>query len=123
LLQVLIQLQIAFNVNAVLLPDGKVLIFGGHDNFRGNHTESGRAMTAELFDPELAMADPENYEAIETGSMALSRMYHSTRVLLPDGSIMAAGGFDMHLGEPPQQATLEALAERLLAETGPEYDR
>lgn len=91
------------NVNSVLLPDARVLIFGGHNNYRGKHSPEGRAMKAELFDPVAAMADPDGYRAVETEEMGVSRMYHSTGVLLPDGSVMTAGGFDMHLDEPDDQ--------------------
>ena len=60
-------------------------------------------MKAELFDPVAAMADPDRYRAVETEEMGVSRMYHSTGVLLPDGSVMTAGGFDLHLNEPYDQ--------------------
>ncbi len=83
------------NVNAVLLPDGKVLILGGHSRHKFNHAKSERAMTAELFDPEVAMSTSQTSEPIvETGPMSRSRMYHSTALLLPDGSVWCGGGED-----------------------------
>ena len=92
------------NVNAVILPDGKVLIVGGHNNQRNNHLPSGQALTAEIFDPQVAINDPGRDPIVETGPMSVPRMYHSTAILLPDGSVLAAGGFDPHktakFGEP-----------------------
>ena len=92
------------NVNAVILPDGKVLIVGGHDNQRDLHLPSGQALTAEIFDPQVAINDPSQDPIVETGQMNAPRMYHSTAILLPDGSVLAAGGSDPHKerkrGEP-----------------------
>ena len=83
------------NVNAVLLPDGKVLILGGHSRHKFNHAKSERAMTAELFDPEIAINFRQGCDPIiETGPMSRSRMYHSTALLLPDGSVWCGGGED-----------------------------
>ena len=82
------------NVNAVLLPDSKVLIIGGHDNQRYRHAPSGQALTAEMFDPQIAINHPEQDPIIETGRMSKPRMYHSTAILLPDGSVLTAGGAD-----------------------------
>ena len=79
------------NVNVVLLPDGKVLIVGGHDNQRHRHAQTGQALTAEIFDPQIAINHPGQDPIVETGPMAVPRMYHSTAVLLPDGSVLTAG--------------------------------
>ena len=88
------------NVNAVLLPDGKVLILGGHSRHKFEHSKDDRAMTAELFDPEIAINSPQTADAIvETGPMSRSRMYHSTALLLPDGSVWCGGGEDDHAPE------------------------
>ena len=85
------------NVNAVLLPDGKVLILGGHSRHKFEHAETEQAMSAELFDPEIAINSPQDQDSIiETGPMSRSRMYHSTALLLPDGSVWCGGGEDKH---------------------------
>ena len=89
------------NVNAVILPDGKVFIVGGHDNQRNRHLASGQALTAEIFDPQVAINDPGQDPIVETGAMGAPRMYHSTAILLPDGSVLAAGGFDRHKTAKP----------------------
>jgi PA14 domain/Domain of unknown function (DUF1929)/Kelch motif len=69
--------------NATLLPDGKVLVTGGH--------------SAELRDPRQAVYNAEIWDpASETWStmapMKTSRLYHSTAVLLPDGRVLVTGG-------------------------------
>jgi hypothetical protein len=91
------------NVNAILLPDGKVLIIGGHDEYKWNpHTWDATAQEhpqeeAEIYDPTLPF-DPANPSAAFTpvASMHAPRTYHSTAVLLPDGSVLVSGGSDRH---------------------------
>jgi hypothetical protein len=69
--------------NATLLPDGKVLVTGGH--------------SAPLRDPRQAVYNAEIWDPA-SGSwstmapMAISRLYHSTAVLLPDGRVLVTGG-------------------------------
>ena len=91
------------NVNAILLPDGKVLIIGGHDEYKWNpHTWDATAQEhpqeeAEIYDPTVPF-DPANPSAAFTpvASMHAPRTYHSTAVLLPDGSVLVSGGSDRH---------------------------
>lgn len=70
------------NLNAVLLPDGKVLVVGG--NATGNNVNP--VLQAEIFDPV-----GETWTAV--ASMQRPRVYHSAAMLLPDGRV-AAGGSD-----------------------------
>jgi hypothetical protein len=91
------------NVTALLLPDGKVLIFGGHDLFKwGPHTWDAATQEhpqeeAEIYDPTVAF-DAANPSAAFTpvDNMHAPRMYHSTGVLLPDGRVLVSGGSDPH---------------------------
>jgi hypothetical protein len=78
------------NVNAILLPDGKVLIIGGQDEYKWNpHTWDSTLQEhpqeeAEIYDPSVPF-DPANPSAAFTpvASMHAPRTYHSTAVLLP----------------------------------------
>ncbi len=72
------------NCNAVLLPNGNILIIGGHrySDDVGHHDPY---YAAELFDPEA--------EKLTTlCEMSIPRVYHSTAVLLPDGRVWVSGG-------------------------------
>lgn len=90
------------NPNAVLLPDGKVLVLGGHDGFKfDGRTPSNRA---EIYDPVGNAFTP-------VGTMNRERQYHSVALLLPDGRVFSAAGvagvgggvnqLDMEFYEPP----------------------
>jgi hypothetical protein len=68
------------HANAVLLPDGTVLVVGGGQS--GLYNKPVKA--AELFDPES-----ETWTVMATETT--SRAYHSTAILLPDGRILSAG--------------------------------
>ncbi|MFN7996938.1 MAG: kelch repeat-containing protein [Bryobacteraceae bacterium] len=67
--------------SATLLQNGRVLVAGGC-NASGCQTVTA---TAELFDPATGTFTP-------TGSLAVPRDYH-TATLLPDGTVLVAGGF------------------------------
>lgn len=68
------------HANAVLLPDGRILVVGGglQGLYRSPTTQ------AELFDPATETWIP-------LASQRAPRMYHSTAVLLPDGRVLSAG--------------------------------
>lgn len=67
-------------MNAVLLPDGDVLVVGG-----GRVAPwDGPVRDAELFDTQT-----ETWRRM--APQAASRMYHSTALLLPDGRVLSAG--------------------------------
>lgn len=85
------------NVNAVLLPDGKVLILGGTggDKWEDNMALDERRFTSEIWDPSIPY-DPTDASAAftETGEMHRGRCYHSCGILLRDGRVLVAGGDD-----------------------------
>ena len=68
---------------ATLLPDGRVLVSGGHNGIR--HLAS-----AEIYDPALGTWSP-------TGSMSTARYCH-TATLLPDGRVLVSGGYPTATG-------------------------
>jgi len=71
-------------LNATVLPDGKVLVTGGVNGTGFNDT-TAPVLAAEMWDPAT-----ENFTPL--ASMAVGRWYHSTAVLLPDGRVLSAGG-------------------------------
>ena len=74
-----------FSHTATLLRDGRVLVVGGVvDDFWGVPTE-----TAEIFDPR-------DGTWTVTGSLRFARAEH-TATLLPDGSVLVAGGYRREL--------------------------
>jgi len=79
------------NGHGVILPNGKVLIFGGHDNYKWNSktdsSPTNPSLESELFDPATNTTNA-------MASLNHPRMYHSAAVLLPDGTILVAGGAD-----------------------------
>jgi Domain of unknown function (DUF1929)/Kelch motif len=66
------------NINAVVLPDGKVLVIGGADG--------PSAYSSEIWNPETG-------KWTVLSSQTQRRDYHSTALLLPSGAVFSAGGF------------------------------
>jgi hypothetical protein len=69
-------------MNAVMLPTGKVLALGGSINDEDNKTAS---LAADLYDPASNTFS-------SAGANAFPRLYHSVALLLPDGTVWVAGG-------------------------------
>lgn len=75
------------HANAVILPDGKVLIIGGNQVYY----REGAVTSAELFNPEgLEITNGSPFTLLPPCSY--TRMYHSTAILLPNGTVWVAGG-------------------------------
>jgi len=75
--------------NAVLLPDGTVLVVGGRSNSSGTPNP---VLIPEIFDPANETWD-------QVAPHEIPRRYHSTAILLPDGRVLAAGGDFQPSGE------------------------
>jgi Domain of unknown function (DUF1929) len=69
-------------MNAVILPNGKVLAVGGSANDEDIRTAS---YTADLYDPVHNIFS-------SAGANAYPRLYHSVALLLPDATVWLAGG-------------------------------
>ena len=68
-------------MNAILLPNGKVLAEGGSVN---NESPDTPAKTADVYDPV-------SNSMSSAGTAAFSRLYHSTALLLPDATVVSMG--------------------------------
>jgi hypothetical protein len=81
------------NLNAVLLPDGTILVIGGQ------RAGKWAADPQPVLQPEIY--DPHTNHWTLMAPMQYPKQYHSVAVLLPDGRVWAAGGIDPTLGSPP----------------------
>jgi chitodextrinase len=70
-------------MNATILPDGKVLVTGGTSNY--SNEPAGAILAAEMWNPATG-----NFSTM--ASAQNPRLYHSTAILLPDGRVVSAGG-------------------------------
>jgi hypothetical protein len=72
--------------NATVLPDGSVLVTGGTRGVGFNSLEAGQPVhIAERWDPVT-----ETWQ--ELAAEAVDRCYHATALLLPDATVLSAGG-------------------------------
>lgn len=76
--------------NAVVLPDGKVLISGGQ-TWAHVFTDTDAVKNPELFDPSTSTFSVQPAEQ-------LARNYHSVSLLLADGTVFSGGGGMCYLG-------------------------
>jgi hypothetical protein len=74
--------QARIEMNAVILPSGKVLAVGGSVNDEDATTKS---LNADLYDPATNIFS-------SAGANAFARLYHSVALLLPDATVWVAGG-------------------------------
>ncbi|MBZ4417358.1 galactose oxidase-like domain-containing protein [Myxococcus sp. RHSTA-1-4] len=77
--------------NAVILPDGRVLVLGGTRG-SGFDNSSYPVRHAEVYDPATN-------RWTRLASNAAYRGYHSTALLLPDGRVLSAGGRKVRTAE------------------------
>jgi hypothetical protein len=74
--------QPRIEMNAVILPDGKVLAMGGSTN---DESVASASLNADLYDPATNVFS-------SAGANAFARLYHSLALLLPDATVWLAGG-------------------------------
>jgi hypothetical protein len=80
-----------------MLADGTVLAVGGEPNsgnVNGQTEVSGGVLPSEIWDPNTQTWSP----AASTGT---TRGYHSTAILMPDGTVLVAGSGHSGPGKPP----------------------
>ena len=85
--------QPRIEMNAVLLPNGKVLALGGS---LFDEESSTASFNADLFDPATSTFS-------SAGVYAYARLYHSVALLLPDATVWSAGGNPLRRHYVPQQ--------------------
>jgi len=78
--------QPRIQMNAVILPNGKVLAIGG--SLYDEQTSSA-SLNADLYDPATNTFS-------SAGANAFPRLYHSVALLLPDATVWFAGGNPTH---------------------------
>ncbi len=74
--------QARIEMNAVILPSGKVLAMGGSVN---DESASSKSLNADLYDPVANTFS-------SAGANVYARLYHSVALLLPDATVWLAGG-------------------------------
>jgi hypothetical protein len=74
--------QPRIEMNATILPNGKVLALGGS---RNDEEAASASLNGDLYDPALNTFSP-------AGANAFPRLYHSGSLLLPDATVLLAGG-------------------------------
>ena len=74
--------QPRIEMNATILPSGKILALGGSLNDEDTNTAS---LNADLYDPSTNTFS-------SAGALVYARLYHSVSLLLPDGTVWVAGG-------------------------------
>jgi Domain of unknown function (DUF1929)/Glyoxal oxidase N-terminus len=79
--------QPRIEMNAVILPNGKVLAIGGSLN---DEQTSSASLNADLLGPDPN--NPGKYVFSSAGANAYPRLYHSVALLLPDATVWFAGG-------------------------------
>ena len=84
--------QARIEMNAVILPNGKVLALGGSVNDEDTGSLSLNADLFDLTNVDLTSTPPKLGTMSSAGANATERLYHSVALLLPDATVWVAGG-------------------------------
>lgn len=94
---------------ATILPDGNILVFGG---VGPSPADSDGLLEPEIYEPGINWAsgtytspnanpNPERWRSLPADPNGITRNYHSTNLLLPDGSVFTAGSsHNAQFGDP-----------------------
>ena len=74
--------QPRIEMNATILPSGKIIALGGSTNDEDTNTAS---LNADLYDPATNTFS-------SAGANSFARLYHSNSLLLPDATVLVVGG-------------------------------
>ena len=88
--------QARIEMNAVILPDGRVLALGGSLN---DEDTGSASLNADLLGPDPN--NPGKYIFSSAGANAYPRLYHSVALLLPDATVWLAGGNPSTISKVP----------------------
>ncbi len=89
--------------NAIILLDGSILEIGGAHLVPGSTDECEPVMTVERYKPPEIFATSSGGWS-EMAPLGHPRTYHSSAVLLSDGSVVVAGGVGTNEGSGPEPA-------------------
>jgi hypothetical protein len=88
---------------STILPDGKIVVFGGVSD---TNADSTKVLEPEIYDPGInwstgTYSNPESWQSLAADPDGVARNYHSTNLLLPDGSLFTAGSsHNANSGDP-----------------------
>jgi hypothetical protein len=83
------------NCNAVILPNGQVLIIGGTSNFKWQRKDILAGIdNGSIPSNQCELYDPVTNTFTLVAALIESRTYHSSALLLQDGRVWVAGGVD-----------------------------
>jgi Domain of unknown function (DUF1929) len=88
---------------STILPDGKIVVFGGVDD---SNSDATKVLEPEIYDPGInwstgTYSNPESWQSAAADPNGIARNYHSTNLLLPDGSVLTAGSsHNANSGDP-----------------------
>ena len=88
-----------------MLADGTVLAVGGEPTWgqTGSTETTGGMLPSEIWNPDTQTWSP-------CAPIAATRDYHSTAILMPDGTVLVAGGGHANPGYPGPELVADLLA-------------
>ncbi|ESU20475.1 hypothetical protein FEDK69T_29980 [Flavobacterium enshiense DK69] len=88
---------------STILPNGEILVLGGVDN---SGLDTTAVLEPEVYEPGInwstgTYSNVESWQSLAADPNSVARNYHSTNILLPDGSVFTAGSsHNVSSGDP-----------------------